>query len=92
MKIEVNFPDHLLTTLEREPDSFRQQTLIAVLGTLYQAGYISGGIGAQIMGCNRWEFYERLSEQGFAAIDYPDEELEQEAKVDSIWYERVRKS
>ena len=40
------------------------------------------------MGCNRWEFYELLSQPGFAVIDYPDEELEKEAEVAPIWYQR----
>ena len=33
-----------------------------------------------MLGCDRWEFYRLLSEHGFAVIDYPEEELEQEAR------------
>ncbi len=88
MKIEVVVPDELLTTLEQEPEDFRQQVLLYTLGKLYEAGHISGGVGARVMGCDRWEFYRLLSESGFAVIDYPDEELDREAAVDAVWYEQ----
>jgi hypothetical protein len=52
---------------------------IYTLGKLYEAGRISGGLGAKVLGCDRWEFYRLLSDHGFAVIDYPDEELKQEA-------------
>ena len=42
------------------------------------------------MGCDRWKFYELLSQHGFAVIDYPDDELEKEAEVAPIWYKRVK--
>lgn len=86
MKIEVVVLDELLTTLEKEPDGLRQKILLYTLGSLYQAGRISGGLGAKVMGCSRWEFYQLLSESGFAVIDYPEEELEREAEVGAVWY------
>ncbi|NES85704.1 MAG: hypothetical protein F6K10_32285 [Moorea sp. SIO2B7] len=52
-----------------------------MLGTLYQSGEISGGLGAKVMGFNKLYFYKLLSEYGFAVIDYPDEELEQEMVI-----------
>lgn len=88
MKIEVVIPDELLTTLEQEPEDFRQQVLLYTLGKLYEAGNISGGVGARVMGCDRWEFYRLLSERGFAVIDYPDSELDREAAVDAVWYQQ----
>jgi hypothetical protein len=51
-------------------------------------GRISGGFGAQILGCDRWEFYRLLSENGFAVIDYPDDELDREGTVEEIWYKQ----
>ncbi|MGK7901812.1 MAG: UPF0175 family protein [Hormoscilla sp.] len=87
MKLEVKLPDRVL---EEDPERVRQVILIQILGSLYHAGQISGGVGARIMGCNRWEFYELLSQHGFAVIDYPDEELEKEAEVAPIWYKRVK--
>jgi predicted HTH domain antitoxin len=90
VKIEVVVPDELLTTLQQEPESFRHQILLHTLGSLYEAGRISGGLGARVMGCNRWEFYRLLSEHGFAVIDYPDEELDREAEVGQVWSEQVQ--
>jgi len=54
-------------------------------GKLYETGRISGGFAAKILGCDRWEFYRLLSENGFAVIDYPEDELAQEADVGGGW-------
>jgi hypothetical protein len=59
---------------------------------LYEMGRISGGFGAQILGCDRWEFYRLLSENGFAVIDYPDDELDREGTVEEIWYKQAQES
>lgn len=91
MKIQVVVPDELLTTPEQEADGLRQQILLYTLGALYESGRISGGLAAKVMGCNRWEFYQLLSESGFAVIDYPEEELDREAEVGAIWYQEGQK-
>ncbi len=80
MGVEVVFPNELLVALKEDRDTFRKQVLIYTLGKLYEAGRISGGLGAHILGCDRWEFYRLLSENGFAVIDYSDEELERETE------------
>jgi hypothetical protein len=87
--MEVAFPNELLVALREEPEGFRQKVLIYTLGKLYEMGRISGGFGAQILGCDtpsecrcqRWEFYRLLSENGFAVIDYPEDELAAEAEM-----------
>jgi hypothetical protein len=33
------------------------------------------------LGCGLWEFYRLLSENGFAVIDYPEDELLAEAEI-----------
>jgi predicted HTH domain antitoxin len=90
--MEVVFPNELLVALKEEPEGFRQKVLLYTLRKLYEQGRISGGFGAKILGCDRWEFYRLLSENGFAVLDYPDEELEREANVDGAWYEQVKKA
>ncbi len=89
--MEVVFPDELLVALQEEPESFRQKALLYTLGKLYETGRISGGFAAEILGCDRWEFYQLLSDNGFAVIDYPDEELEREANIEDVWYKQVQK-
>jgi len=91
MGVEVVFPDELLVALKEDRETFRKKVLIYTLGKLYEAGRISGGLGAQILGCDRWEFYRLLSESGFAVIDYPDEELEGEAENSRQLAERIRR-
>ena len=80
--MEVVFPNELLVALREEPEGFRQKVLIYTLGKLYETGRISGGFAAQILGCDRWEFYRLLSENGFSVIDYPEDELTSEASAD----------
>lgn len=85
MVVEVIFPEEIVTALREEPQDFRKQVFIYTLGRLYEMGRISGGLGAKVLGCDRWEFYRLLSEHGFAVIDYPDDELEQEAQGEDKW-------
>ena len=53
--------------------------MIYTLGLLYKQGRISSGLGAQVLGCDRWEFYRLLSEYGFPVLDYAEDEQESEA-------------
>ncbi len=84
MGIEVAFPEELLVALKTDEKTFRRQALIYTLGKLYETGRISGRLGAQILGCDRWEFYRLLTENGFFVIDYPEEELLEEAERGNI--------
>ncbi len=79
MGVQIAFPDDLLIALKEDRETFQQQMLIYALGKLYELGRISGGLGAQIMGCSRWEFYRLLSDNGFAVMDYANEDLAEEA-------------
>lgn len=90
MDVEVLFPNALLVALKEDPETFRKNALVYTLGKLYEQGRISAGLGAQILGCDLWEFYRLLSENGFAVIDYPEEELEQEARTSRGLAEGVR--
>ncbi|QQE65894.1 hypothetical protein GFS31_25860 [Leptolyngbya sp. BL0902] len=65
--------------LREEPDSFRQKVLVYTLGKLYETGRISGGFAAQILGCDRYDFYRLISEHGFSVIDYVEEDWSAEA-------------
>jgi predicted HTH domain antitoxin len=82
--MEVAFPNELLVALREEPDGFRQKVLIYTLGKLYELGRISGGFAAQMLDCDLWEFYRLLSENGFAVIDYPEDELSAEQDA-GLW-------
>ena len=53
--------------------------MIYTLGHLYQEGKISAGIGAQVLGCDKYTFYNLLYEHGFSIIYYTEEEWQLEA-------------
>jgi hypothetical protein len=42
------------------------------------------------LGCDRWEFYRLLSENGFAVIDYPADELAAEAQTSRELAARIK--
>jgi uncharacterized protein UPF0175 len=54
--------------------------MIYTLGHLYEQGKISSGIGAQVLGGDRLEFYRFLSEHSLAVIHYTPAELAEEAQ------------
>jgi predicted HTH domain antitoxin len=80
MSVSVVFPEELLVASKEDRETFSRKVMIYTLGHLYEQGKISSGIGAQVLGCDRLEFYRLLSEHGFSVIDYPAEELEAEAQ------------
>jgi hypothetical protein len=70
MNVKVIFPEELLLALREDPESFRKQVLIFTLGKLYEAGRISGGLGAKVLGCDRWDFYRLLSDNEYIKSQY----------------------
>lgn len=90
MGVSVVFPEELLVASREEREAFSRKVMIYTLGHLYEQGKISSGIGAQVVGCDRWEFYRLLSEHGFSIIDYSVEELEVEARTSREIAARVK--
>jgi hypothetical protein len=79
MVVSVEFPDTLLLASRDEPDVFSHKVMIYTLGHMYTEGKISSGVGAQILGCSRMEFFRLLSGSGFDVIDYPEGDLDRES-------------
>ena len=81
MSVTVEFPEELLIFCHEEKDVFQRRVMVLTLGKLYEEGKISSGVGSEIMGCDRLDFYRLISEQGFAVIDYTEAEFEEEART-----------
>lgn len=81
MTVTVEFPEELLIACREEKKLFQRRVMVLTLGKLYEEGKISSGVGSEILGCDRLEFYRLISEQGFVVIDYTEAEFEQEAKT-----------
>jgi len=92
MSTIVEFPDTLLLASRDEPDVFSRKVMIYTLGHMYTEGKISSGVGAQILGCSRMEFFRLLSGCGFDVIDYPEGELDREAATSRQIAERAEPS
>lgn len=90
MSVNVVFPEELLVAVKEDREQFMHQVMIYTLGHLYEQGKISSGLGAKVLGCDRWEFYHLLSENGFAVIDYPADELVDEAETSRQIAEQIK--
>ena len=77
--LTVNFPDSVLVAAREDPVHFQRRVLVQTLGSLYAQGKLSSGLGAQVLGCDRWEFYRLLTEYGFSVLDYAEDEQTYEA-------------
>lgn len=41
-------------------------------------------MGAQVLGCDRWEFYHLLSRHVFSVIDYAEDEMAYETQTSRL--------
>jgi predicted HTH domain antitoxin len=92
MSVSVVFPEELLVASREDREQFAREVTIYTVGHLYRQGKISSGVGARVLGCDRWEFYRLLTEYGFSVIDYPADEQEYEAQTSRELAERVKRA
>lgn len=81
MSVTVAFPEELLIASREDRYQFRRRVMIYTLGQLYEQGKISSGVGARVLGCDRWTFYQLLTEYGFSVIDYDVEDMDDEGQT-----------
>jgi predicted HTH domain antitoxin len=92
VSVSVVFPEELLVAAREDREQFAREVTIYTVGHLYCQGKISSGVGARVLGCDRWEFYRLLTEYGFSVIDYPADEQEREAQTSRELAERVTRA
>lgn len=90
--LAVNFPNAVLVAAREDPVHFQRRVLVQTLGSLYAQGKLSSGLGAQVLGCDRWEFYRLLTEYGFSVLDYAEDELVYEANTSRELASRIARS
>ena len=88
--VTVRFPQSLLVASREDSQQFQRRVMLYTLGPLYEQGRISSGLGAQILGCDRWEFYRLISEVGFSVLDYAADEQETEAESSRALAARIK--
>ena len=84
------FPDEVLVVAREDREQFARQSVLYTLGHLYAQGKASAGFAARILGCDRWEFYRLLTENGLAVIDYPAEEQVHESQNSHELAEQIK--
>ena len=90
MSINVTFPEELLVASKEDRDLFTRQVMIYTLEHLYEQGKISSGLGARVLGGDRWGFYRLLAECGLSVIDYPPDDQDDEAQGSHELADRIR--
>jgi predicted HTH domain antitoxin len=79
--VTVSFPNSVLIAAREDRTQFERRVLLHTLGSLYAQGRISSGLAAQVLGCDRWDFYRLLTENGIPVLDYADDEQTYEAET-----------
>lgn len=79
--VVVSFPKSVLVAAREDRSQFERRVLVSTLGSLYAQGRISSGLAAQVLGCDRWEFYRLLTENGISVLDYAEDEQTYEAET-----------
>ena len=77
----MSFPNSLLVAAREDRLQFERRVLVSTLGSLYAQGRISSDLAAQVLGCDRWEFYRLLTENGISVLDYAEDEQVYEAET-----------
>lgn len=90
--LTVSFPKSVLVAAREDPVHFQRRVLVQTLGSLYVQGKLSSGLGAQVLGCDRWEFYRLLTEYGFPVLDYAEDEQTYEADTSRELASRIVRS
>lgn len=79
--VVVSFPNAVLVAAREDRAQFERRVLVSTLGSLYAQGRMSSGLAAQVLGCDRWEFYRLLTENGIPVLDYAEDEQVYEAET-----------
>ena len=78
--LNVRFPKNLLVFFGSK-DKLEEEALKAVVMQLIRDHKISQGKGAELLGMNRWDFYNLLAQNNIPTIDITTEELDEENEV-----------
>lgn len=78
MKITLEVPDASLSITRQRPEEFARSLRIAAAVKWYELGRISQSKAAELIGCNRIEFFNHLREYEVPFLQVSANDLEQE--------------
>ena len=70
--IKIEYPNYLANSLKLSNEDFEKEMKISSLIKLYELGKVSSGIAAKVLGINRLDFLELLSEYKVSTFGYND--------------------
>lgn len=77
----ITFDDRLLMEVNEDKGEFEQEVRLAAATWFYVCHKLTLGQAAKMADRSQYELMSRLSRLGWAAIDYPAEDLRAEASV-----------
>jgi predicted HTH domain antitoxin len=77
-KISIDLPDSLFLSKATSFEEIKKESLFAVASYLFQKGYLSSGVAAEMCGDNRVDFILKLGRSGIPVADLDGEELDEE--------------
>lgn len=84
MKINVEIPDASLSITKERPEEFARSLRIAAAVKWYELGRISQSKAAELIDCNRIEFFNHLREYGVPLLQVTAGDLKQEVSDSRI--------
>lgn len=78
MQIMLDVPDDSLSITRESPDEFARSLRIAAAVKWYELGRISQSKAAELIGCNRVEFFDHLRDYEVPFFQMSVEDLETE--------------
>lgn len=84
MKIILDVPDHSLSITKERPEEFARSLRIAAAVKWYELGRISQSKAAELIGCNRVEFFNHLHDYGASFLQLAPGDLDSELEDSRI--------
>jgi len=77
VNISIPIKENILLSLRESKDEFTKQIMFATALMLYRKRKLSLGKAAELSGCSRIEFIEKLNKEKEYIFDFNDEEIDE---------------
>ena len=76
--LTIQFPDLIIELLGLSPEGLEESLRKMIVLELVRKGRLSSGKAAELLGMNRWEFMDLMTEYNVPMTDLTSEELDEQ--------------